>query len=94
MPASTSATTPVTLYRTQFCAYCVLAPRLLHKRGIPYREVWLDGRQSERAALQARTHYFTMPQIFVGETFVGGYTDLARIDASGKLTELLAEATA
>ena len=82
---------PVTVYRTKLCPYCVMAARLLEKRGIAYTEIYLDNKPTERAELQERTQFRTVPQIFVGETFVGGYTDLAAIDSSGELQRLLAQ---
>ena len=82
---------PVTLYRTSICPYCVMAARLLDKRGIAYEEISLDNKPAERAALQERTQFLTVPQIFVGQHFVGGYTDLAAIERSGELDRLLAQ---
>lgn len=83
---------PVTLYRTSICPYCIMAARLLDKRGIAYEEISLDDKPAERAALQERTQFRTVPQIFVGSHFVGGYTDLAAIERSGELDRLLAQA--
>jgi len=80
------------VYRTRVCPYCVQAARLLDKRGIAYDEIYLDDKPMERAALQERTQYRTVPQIFVGAHFVGGYTDLAAIDQSGELQRLLIQA--
>lgn len=82
----------VTIYRTTWCAYCVAAARLLDKRGIPYVEIYLDGKPEERTALEERTNWRTVPQIFVGERFVGGYTDLAALDRSGELQRMLQDA--
>lgn len=80
------------VYRTSSCPYCVAAARLLSKRGYPFEEISLDGKPDERAALEARTNWRTVPQIFVGDTFVGGYTDLAALDASGELARLMGRA--
>ncbi len=81
---------PIIVYRTQICPYCVAAANLLRKRGYSFEEIYLDGKADEREALQARTQFRTVPQIFVGERFVGGYTDLAEIDRSGQLAQWLA----
>lgn len=83
---------PVTVYRTRFCPYCTLATRILQRRGIPFTEISLDSKPDARFKLQERTQWFTVPQIFIGDHFVGGYTDLAALDANGKLTGLLAAA--
>lgn len=82
----------ITIYRTRTCPYCVAAARLLEKRGMAFQEVYLDAKPEERAALQARTGWSTVPMIFVGERFVGGYTDLAALDRSGELARLMAGA--
>ncbi|MSP90224.1 MAG: glutaredoxin [Myxococcales bacterium] len=82
---------PVVVYRTRTCPYCVLAGHLLDRRRIAYTEVFLDGKPAERAALQARTQFMTVPQVFVGSRFIGGYTDLARLDVTGELQRLVAE---
>lgn len=87
-------TAPVTIYRTRICPYCVMAARLFDHKGIDYEEIYLDGKPAERAALSARTNWRTVPQIFIGERFVGGYDDVARLDRQGKLDELLQGAPA
>ena len=83
---------PVTVYRTGFCPYCTLATRLLQRRGIPFTEISLDYKADDRRKLQERTQWLTVPQIFVGDQFVGGYTELAALDGNGKLSALLAKA--
>jgi glutaredoxin 3 len=82
----------VTIYRTRFCPYCVAAARLFRAKGVDYQEIALDGKDAEREALQARTQWRTVPQIFIGDRFVGGYTDVAALDRSGELDRLLAAA--
>lgn len=79
----------VTVYRTQVCPYCVMAARLLRRKGVDFHEVSLDGRPEAREALQARTQWRTVPQIFVGDAFVGGYSELAALDQSGELDRML-----
>ena len=82
---------PVTIYRTRTCPYCVAAARLLERRGIAHEEIELDDRPDLRSSLDARTGWRTVPQIFVGEHFVGGYTELAELDRGGELVRLLEE---
>lgn len=79
----------VTVYRTRICPYCVMAARLLSGKGIAFEEVYLDGKPDERRALEARTNYFTVPQIFVGDAFVGGYTEMAALARNGELQRML-----
>jgi glutaredoxin 3 len=81
---------PVTIYRTQTCPYCSMAARLFERRGVVFSEIYLDGKTEERAALQERTQFRTVPQIFIGERFVGGYSDVAALEANGELDQLLA----
>ncbi len=81
---------PVVIYRTAICPYCHMAARLLQRKGVPFLEVSLDGDASKREALQERTQWQTVPQIFVHGSFVGGYTDLAALDRTGELDRRLA----
>ena len=89
-PSSEAASAPVRIYRTRVCPYCVMAARLFDRKGVAYEEIYLDGKHKERMALQAQTNWRTVPQIFVGERFVGGYMDVAALDRSGELDAMLA----
>ena len=79
----------VRLYSTSWCGYCRMAKRLLGERKIPFEEINLDGDSNARRDLAARTGRRTVPQIFIGETHVGGYDDLAALDGGGGLGPLL-----
>ena len=79
----------VTIYTTASCPYCVRAKSLLKGKGIDYTEINLDGKDKELAELQARTKYRTVPQIFIGEEFIGGYVDLAELETQGELDRML-----
>jgi len=81
---------PVTVYTTQPCARCGNAKALLARHGIAYEEVNLSKDPVGRAELAERTGLMTFPQIVVGERTIGGLDDLVRIDAEGRLPELLA----
>lgn len=85
---------PVRVYRTRNCPYCVMVARLLNRKGVAFEEIWLDGKPEERAALQEQTQWRTVPQVFVGERFIGGFTETAAADRSGELDRLLAQETA
>ena len=78
-----------TVYTTNFCGYCVRATRLLDKRGIPYREINIAGDHATRAELMSRTKFRTLPQIFIGSTFVGGSDELVALDRKGDLIPLV-----
>jgi glutaredoxin 3 len=80
---------PVTLYSTDYCGYCRAAKRFFDEKGIAYTEIDLSGDDAGREALRVRTGRTTVPQIFVGETHVGGFTDLVALDRAGGLSPLL-----
>jgi glutaredoxin 3 len=81
----------ITIYTTPICPYCVRAKSLLKKKGAEYEEidVFMDAKartEMEEKSGGART----VPQIFIGETYVGGSDDLYALDHAGKLDALLA----
>jgi len=80
----------VRVYTTTYCGYCTAAKRFLDSKGIGYEEIDLTGDPSARIELMQSTGQRTVPQIFVGDTHVGGYTDLRALDARGGLDPLLA----
>jgi glutaredoxin 3 len=85
-----STTPSVTIYTTDCCAYCVRAKEFLERRGVAFAEVDITGDAEARAALIERSRgQRTVPQIFVGEVHVGGYTDLVALDAEGRFQPLL-----
>lgn len=79
----------VTVYTSDYCGYCTAAKRFLAERGVVFEEVDLSGDDAGRQALHARTGRTTVPQIFVGETHVGGFTDMVALDRAGGLQPLL-----
>ncbi len=79
----------VTIYSTDWCPYCVAAKRFLTSRGVPFRDIDLTGDDAAREALEERTGRSTVPQIFVGDTHVGGYDELRALDRAGGFTPLL-----
>jgi glutaredoxin 3 len=80
----------VQLYTTAWCGYCVRAKALLDSRGIDYDEIRLDGDAEFRQKLLDLTGGWTVPQILVDGKPIGGYTELWRLDKSGRLAEQLA----
>lgn len=82
---------PVEIYTTPMCPYCHAAKRLLDRKGVAYREIDVSRDPSLRATMTQRSHgRRTVPQIFVGDTHVGGSDDLHALDHVGKLDPLLA----
>ena len=82
--------TKVLMYCTAVCPYCVRAEQLLNSKGVTEIEkIRIDLNPEERDAMMARTNRRTVPQIYIGDTHVGGFDDLAALDRSGGLDPLL-----
>ena len=82
--------TPVKMYTTAICPYCLQAKALLKRRGVAQlEEVRIDLVPGEREHMMKITGRRTVPQIFVGDTHVGGCDDLMALDARGGLLPLL-----
>ncbi len=79
----------VTLYTGSFCGYCVQVRALLERRGISFAEVNVEDHPDLREKLLARSGRRTLPQVYVGERYVGGATELAALDRRGELEKLL-----
>ena len=80
----------VRLYTTGACPYCQMAERLLTAKGIAAIEkIRVDLEPAKRQEMMERTGRRTVPQIYIGDTHVGGYDDLAALDRAGKLDDLL-----
>jgi glutaredoxin 3 len=88
----TAKTMPqVTMYSTQVCPYCVMAEKLLQKKGVANLEkILIDRDPAQRELMMTRTGRRTVPQIYIGEVHVGGYDDLVALDRAGQLDPLLA----
>ena len=83
--------TPVEIYTTRFCPYCVAAKALLTRKGVPFREVDVSLDRNLREEMIQRAHgRMTVPQIFIGSTHVGGSDDLHALERAGRLDTLLA----
>ena len=82
-------TARVLMYTTAVCPYCQMAERLLRSKGVEVEKVRVDLEPARRAEMMEKTGRRTVPQIYVGETHVGGYDDLAALDRAGKLDPLL-----
>ncbi len=78
------------MYTAALCPYCRMAERLLAERGVvAIEKIRVDEQPERLAEMVARTRRRTVPQIFIGETHVGGFDDLAALDHAGKLRTLL-----
>ena len=80
----------VRMYTTAVCPFCQMAERLLQAKGAEIEKIRIDLDPAERTAMMEKTGRRTVPQIYVGDTHVGGYDDLAALDRAGRLDPLLA----
>jgi glutaredoxin 3 len=81
----------ITIYTTPICPYCVRAKSLLKKKGASYEEIDVFMDAKARTEMEEKTGGArTVPQIFIGDTHVGGSDDLYALDHAGKLDALLA----
>ncbi len=80
----------IIIYSTTYCPYCVRAKQLLERKRIAYQEIMVDHDPSLMQEMMERSQRRTVPQIFINEQSIGGYDDLAHLDAKGELDELLA----
>lgn len=81
---------PVILYTSAICGYCVAAKNFLKSRGVDWTEVRIDTDPAAREKMLALARRTSVPQIFIGDTHVGGYDDLVALQRAGKLEPLLA----
>lgn len=81
---------PVKMYTTAVCPYCIRAKQILKARGVEQiEEIRIDMQPEERAKMMEITGRRTVPQIFIGDTHVGGCDDLMALDGRGGLVPLL-----
>lgn len=81
---------PVKMYTTAVCPYCIRAKQILKSRGVAaIEEVRIDMLPEERMKMMEITGRRTVPQIFIGDTHVGGHDDLVALDGRGGLMPLL-----
>ncbi len=81
----------VTMYSTGVCPYCIQAERLLTAKGVAtIDKIRVDLQPEQRAVMMEKTGRRTVPQIYIGDTHVGGFDDLSALDRAGRLDRLLA----
>jgi glutaredoxin 3 len=82
---------PVEIYTTPYCGYCRAAKALLTRKNVPFNEIDVSGDAELREAMTERAGGRTsVPQIFIGETHVGGSDELHALERAGKLDAVLA----
>ena len=85
----------VTIYTRMMCPYCVRAIQLLKKKGVDFEEIDASfSRENKEEMIQRSNGGRTYPQIFIGETHIGGCDEMMKLDQAGKLDPMLKEAGA
>ena len=79
----------VVMYATSWCPYCSSARQLLERKGVEFQEIDIEAAPAARTQMITRSGRSTVPQIFIGETHVGGCEDLHDLEARGGLDKLL-----
>ncbi len=80
----------VEIYTTPWCPYCLAAKRLLATKGVAYEETDVSGDSDKRQEMMARAQgRYTVPQIFIDDTPIGGCDELHALDRTGKLDPML-----
>lgn len=77
------------MYVTGWCGYCSRARRLLEQKGVAFDEIDIDAIPGARETMKQRSGRTSVPQIFIGETHVGGSDDLHELESAGQLDRLL-----
>jgi len=80
----------VTLYTTDTCPYCRNAKALLASKGVAMQEIDIQREPGKFEEMLSRSNRRSVPQIFIGDTHIGGFDDLARLDRQGGLMSMLA----
>jgi glutaredoxin 3 len=79
----------VILYSADWCPFCVRAKRLLEEKKIDFKEVNVDEHPNLRQEITAKTGHKTIPQIFINDQFIGGFSELSALNERGELDQML-----
>ena len=90
-PTHTGASPNVEIYSSMFCPFSIMAMRLLDSKAITYHSHKIDFAPSLRAEMQARSGRTSVPQVFIGQTHIGGCDELYALEHSGQLDVLLTD---
>ncbi|MEM9315534.1 MAG: glutaredoxin 3 [Pseudomonadota bacterium] len=78
------------MYSTRFCPYCMAARRLFAAKDVAYEDIGVDGDPDLRREMTERAGQRTVPQIWIGDRHIGGFTELAALEQQGELDRILA----
>ncbi|MEW6624309.1 MAG: glutaredoxin 3 [Bacillota bacterium] len=79
----------IKIYTTRNCPYCVAAMSFLDSKGLAFKEIDLTNDPDQMEKLKERTGWLTVPQIFIDDELIGGYTDLRKLESTGELEKKL-----
>jgi len=79
----------VVMYTTQWCGYCAAARELLRSKGVEFEDIGIDTDRDRRQEMIEKSGAKTVPQIFINDESIGGYTELAALEAQEQLDNLL-----
>ena len=79
----------VVMYTTGWCPYCARARKLMESKSVAFEEIDVESTPAKRAEMQTRSGRRSVPQIFIGDQYVGGCDDLYALEDAGKLDSLL-----
>lgn len=79
----------VVIYSSDWCPFCIRAKQLLTSKSVSFEEIRVDGKPDVRAEMTRKAGRTSVPQIWIGETHVGGCDDLFALERAGKLDALL-----
>ena len=79
----------VLIYTTAICPYCIRAKQLLQRKGVEFEEIRIDSDYEQMQIMMERSRRHTVPQIFIDDYHVGGFDEIAALDARGELDSLL-----
>ena len=79
------------MYTTHVCPFCVMAKRLLQRKGVAYEEIYVDVETERRTEMVTRSGRRSVPQIFIGDHHVGGFEEIRDLERDGELDPLLAD---
>lgn len=81
----------IEIYSSLSCPFCVMAKQLLDRKGVAYTEIRVDLDPTKRQEMMKKSRQRTVPQIFINDESIGGYTDLVAINNSKRLDSLLVQ---
>lgn len=90
---SDASAAQVVIYTSRWCGYCHAAKRLLGKLDVPFEEINVEGRADLREWLVTASGQHTVPQVFINQKSIGGYSELSTLHSAGALEALLQESS-